>query len=151
MIRAAESDLLDHLRALETELRRIETRRNRNRLERLLHRDFVEIGRSGRRYDRAAILSEFAAGGELPTVHAQDFELAELDPGIALLTYRSAHLDSDGKLHHFSLRSSLWVRTDAGWQVRFHQGTATGDSMRAELTDKNERIRGGRDGTEGSG
>lgn len=134
---AGEDDLLDHLRALETELHRIETRRDRNRLDLLLHRDFVEIGRSGRRYDRAAILSEFAADGELPPVHAQDFELAAVGPGVALLTYRSAHIDSAGKLHRCSLRSSLWVRTDAGWQVRFHQGTPTGVFARTERADKN--------------
>lgn len=131
MIRAAGSDLLTHLRGLESELHRIETRRDRIRLEELIHPDFVEIGRSGHRYDRAAILAEFAEGRELSPVHAQDFELAEPAPGIALLTYRSAHVDSAGKLYRCSLRSSLWVRTAAGWQVRFHQGTPTGEFTRS--------------------
>jgi hypothetical protein len=48
------SDLLEHLEALETDLHRLETRQNRKRLEQLLHPDFVEFARSGRRYARRA-------------------------------------------------------------------------------------------------
>jgi hypothetical protein len=52
--------LLEELRTLETELHKDETRRNRKRMETLLHPDFVEFGRSGRRYTRADVLKEFA-------------------------------------------------------------------------------------------
>jgi hypothetical protein len=41
------SDLLGRLRVLETELHRLRTRQNTNRLERLLHPDFEEFARWG--------------------------------------------------------------------------------------------------------
>jgi hypothetical protein len=117
-------DLLDRLRALEIELHRLETRRNRDRLEQLLHPDFVEFARSGRRYSRREVLAEFSeSDATLEPVHAEQFELVELDRGIALLTYLSAHEAKTGELFGYTLRSSLWVETKAGWRMRFHQGT----------------------------
>jgi hypothetical protein len=117
--------LLDELRSLETELQTIETRRNRQRMEMLLHPDFVEFGRSGRRYTRTDILNEFGLTGVLAAVHSENFDLAVLGEGIALLTYASAHEDADGKQYRHTLRSSVWVCTETGWQMRFHQGTPT--------------------------
>jgi hypothetical protein len=117
--------LLEELRTLETELHKHETRRNRKRMETLLHTDFVEFGRSGRRYTRADVLEEFGAGSVLPAIHSRHFALVVLAEGVALLTYLSAHMDARGNPHRHTLRSSIWVRTAVGWQIRFHQGTAT--------------------------
>jgi hypothetical protein len=118
-------NLHEHLRALETELHLMETRQNRNRLEELLHPDFLEFARSGRRYTRNEVLAEFSANnGSTETVHAENFELAALSPEIALLTYLSAHKRANGELYRRTLRSSLWVAGEAGWRIRFHQGTS---------------------------
>jgi hypothetical protein len=116
---------LQQLRDLEIELHRTETRQNRSRMESLLHPDFVELARSGRRYSRNDVLEEFEGGRAMEPVHAQDFDLAALAPGIALLTYRSAHIGPTGDLFRHSLRSSLWIETPGGWRIRFHQGTPT--------------------------
>ena len=116
---------LQQLRDLEIELHRTETRQNRSRMESLLHPDFVELARSGRRYSRNEVLEEFEGGRAMEPVHAQDFELAALFPEIALLTYRSAHISPTGDLFRHSLRSSLWIETPGGWRIRFHQGTPT--------------------------
>jgi hypothetical protein len=117
-------DLLEHLRSLETELHLLETRQNRIRLEQLLHPDFVEFARAGRRYLRTEVLEEFSASAAtMEAVHADNFELAELGDRLALLTYLSAHKGPDGELHRQTLRSSLWVATESGWRMRFHQGT----------------------------
>ena len=119
------SDLLEHLRVLETELHRLETRQSRDRLEQLLHPDFVEISRSGRRYSRSEVLAEFSTtDATLEAVDAENFEIAEVAPGIALLTYLSAHRRHTGELYRHTLRSSLWMQTENGWRIRFHQGTA---------------------------
>jgi hypothetical protein len=118
------SDLFEHLRALETELHLLETRQSRDRLEQLLHPDFVEFARSGRCYSRGEVLAEFSvSSGPVEAVHAENFELAELSRGFALLTYTSAHKRSSGELYRRTLRSSLWVAVEGGWQIRFHQGT----------------------------
>lgn len=117
--------LLEQLRSLETELHQDETRRNRKRMDMLLHRDFVEFGRSGKRYSRADVLEEFGAGSALPAVEARHFDLVVLGEGAALLRYVSAHRNGNGDPERPTLRSSVWVRTAAGWQIRFHQGTPT--------------------------
>ena len=66
--------LLEELRSLETELHKDETRRNRKRMETLLHPDFVEFGRSGARYTRADILKEFGQDAVLPAIHSRRFD-----------------------------------------------------------------------------
>jgi len=115
--------LLEELKRLETELHKNETRRNPRRMETLLHPDFIEFGRSGMRYSRAEILTEFGKGNVLPVIQSCNFEGVVLGDGVALLTYVSAHVDDGGNTHRQSLRSSIWVRTEVGWQMRFHQGT----------------------------
>jgi hypothetical protein len=117
--------LLEELRRLETELHTTDARRNRQRMETLLHPDFVDFGRSGTRYTRADVLNEFGPTSVLPSVCSGNFDLAILAEGIALLTYASAHEDGEGKQSRHPLRSSVWVRTNSGWQMRFHQGTPT--------------------------
>jgi len=121
-----DKELLKTLQQLEVELHAEATRRDRARMEQLLHPDFEEFGRSGRRFSRDDALAEFAApGARLPPVVADDFRVAKLADGLALLTYVSAHLDRSGHPYRFTLRSSLWVYTAEGWRMRFHQGTPT--------------------------
>ena len=115
------SGLLEELISLETELHKDETRRNRKRMETLLHPDFVEFGRSGARYTRDDILREFGQNAVLPAIASRNFNVALLGEGVALLTYISARENP----HQLTLRSSVWVRTEVGWQMRFHQGTPT--------------------------
>ncbi len=96
-------------------------RRDPEAAGRLLHPDFLELGRSGRVWDRDAILRHLASdpgpSGTAPDTLA-DALTAPLSDDVVLLTYRSA----DG-----TLRSSVWVRDPAaGWVVRFHQGTPAG-------------------------
>jgi hypothetical protein len=120
---------LEELRGLERELHKGETRRNRSRMETLLHPDFVEFGRSGTRYSRADVLEEFGPESALPAIHSEDFHMVILADGVALVTYTSAHLDVAGNAHRHTLRSSIWVLTNVGWQMRFHQGTPTADAI----------------------
>ena len=44
---------------------------------------------------------------------ASDVRATEVAGGVVLVTYEAGA----------SLRSSLWVRSDDGWRVLFHQGT----------------------------
>ena len=120
--------LLSHLHALETALQNPAVRRDPAQLERLLHPRFREFGRSGRSYDRAAIVAWLTAPAAAATparVLSQDFHVEPLDDALALLTYRSAHVGADGRLQRHTLRSSIWRRGPHGWQMLFHQGTPT--------------------------
>jgi hypothetical protein len=49
--------------------------------------------------------------------------IAPLGEDAALLTYRSDTTYSAIGVRLVAHRSSVWVRTDAGWKMRFHQGT----------------------------
>ena len=121
----ATGDLLQHLSDLELTIQRLDVRRDRGQLDKLLHDEFLEFGRSGRSYDKADILEQLPAEAAPDAMWSQDFELVEPADGVALLTYRSASIDENGHLFRHSLRSSLWLWSEHGWQMRFHQGTAT--------------------------
>ena len=117
------SQLLGTLQALEVELHHPGVRCSRDRLELLLHPDFHEVGRSGRAYSRDTVIHFLVSQEQHASVQSDQFLVAELGSEMALLTYRSAHPQQDGSLTDHALRSSLWIRSDAGWQLRFHQGT----------------------------
>ncbi|HSE86527.1 MAG TPA: DUF4440 domain-containing protein [Candidatus Binatia bacterium] len=126
-------DLLKQLRDLEVALHQPEVRRDLARLDELLHESFTEFGRSGSSYCKADILKVVSHEISTGAIWSQDFTLAELADGVVLLTYKSAQLDTTGELRRHTLRSSLWQRTERGWQMRFHQGTPT-DSFAKKAT-----------------
>ena len=115
--------ILSVLQALELELHHPGTRISQERLEQLLHPDFHEVGRSGRPYDRAAVMQFLAGQRDPPPTESSGVQVSLLAPGVALLTYRSARRQEDGTLTEPTLRMSLWLQESAGWQLRYHQGT----------------------------
>lgn len=120
--------LLQELQALEVELHHPGVRCSRERLEQLLHPKFNEVGRSGRAYNRETIVDFLVAQESQPVVLSEAFSVSELGPGVALLNYRSAQVEQGKSLVNHTLRSSVWIKTNAGWQLRYHQGTAAAES-----------------------
>jgi hypothetical protein len=119
--------LLTALRELEIALHQPEVRSDPVKLGALLHPRFREFGRSGAEYTRAGVLGEFQASPQSYQVWSQDFQVEELAPGTALLTYRSAHIGAGGVLERHTMRASVRQLTPSGWKMRFHQGTPTGE------------------------
>ena len=117
------STLLDILRKLEVETHQPHVRADHSQLARILHPNFIEVGRSGIVYSRDSVLAEFMNHPPSYRVWSQDFHLERLGEGVALLTYRTAHVADDGTLERHTMRASLWQSTEQGWQLRFHQGT----------------------------
>jgi hypothetical protein len=120
--------ILPELQALEVELHHPGVRCSRERLEQLLHPEFHEVGRSGRVYSRETIVNFLATQQVQPVVASDAFAVSELAPGVALLTYRSAHTEAGDKLANHTLRSSIWLRSTSGRQLRYHQGTPAAES-----------------------
>jgi len=116
--------LVRTLSQLEAELHRPEIRRSASRVNALLHADFEEVGRSGRHWRREAIIDMLLSESTPVEVVADSYVASELHAGVALLTYRAAHRQTDGSLLRHTLRSSIWVWVGDGWQMRYHQGTA---------------------------
>jgi hypothetical protein len=110
------------LRALEVSLWTTETRFDPALMEQTLDKDFVEFGRSGRRYERAEMI--FPADQMQPIdirLPLPDYSVDLIAPDVALVTYTS-DVRYDGTVH-CARRSSLWRRVDGSWKLRFHQGT----------------------------
>ncbi|AGO55238.1 putative RNase H [Serratia plymuthica 4Rx13] len=118
---------------LEMQLHQPATRNNSKIVSELLHDDFEEIGRSGRHYDKRQTVAALEQETGRPVIHAEDFKLAMMTEGVALLTYKSFQRDAAGDITRLTLRLSVWVlsehQTGERWQLRFHQGTPATESF----------------------
>lgn len=122
----ANSALVETLRRLEEELLQPEVRRSLAALEERLAPDFVEIGASGRTWDRPTIVAALA-DEEPAAVRVEGLAVRLLATEVALVTYRAAHDGGDGSPPSVTLRSSIWRRDpDGAWRMTFHQGTRAG-------------------------
>ena len=116
-------DVLATLKALEEQLLDPAVRQSRERVAALIADDFVEIGASGRIYDKAQIVDGLAQERFAPpaTRTADDFQCRMLTDGLALLTYKALHVEAAVETR--TLRSSIWKFEHGRWQLMFHQGT----------------------------
>ena len=107
------------LKELEESLWLSETRFSQEYMNRLLSFDFFEFGLSGRIYHREETLSvpfqEIKA-----RIPLKDFSVHVVDTNVFLVTYVSEVMYDRLEMGN---RSSLWLKTPAGWKLRFHQGT----------------------------
>jgi len=112
-----ENEIAELLLLLEKRLMDPTVRKDRVQVSALLAEDFREFGSSGRHWSREAILDLLATEPALPAPAVEDFALQLIAPDTALVTYRTVRPQQS------TLRSSIWKRTEAGWQIFFHQGT----------------------------
>lgn len=119
------TQLLDELRQRELALQLPSVRASTAQLDELLHDHFFEFSRSGSSDDKAQALNQLPTQSSNERIGAQGFPLGSLPPDIALMRYQSFQQTESGEIKKCSSRRSLWQRSDKGWQLRFHQGTAT--------------------------
>ncbi len=109
----------------EIALHRLEIRTDKNELSKLLHSSFIEVGMSGQTFSFNSIIESMSAEKSTGSViHSQDYECIELEGGAVLLLYKSAVINSDGSIERFAKRSSVWVKVENKWKLRYHQGTS---------------------------
>ena len=94
-------------------------RGDRDRSAALLAPDFVEIGRSGRRWTRDEMVAALAQEPARDAPPTSDWQFNELAPGLILVTYVI-----EGE--RLSRHSSIWSIDDDTVLLRFHQGTIVG-------------------------
>lgn len=114
------NDILATIHSLEESLWREETRFDTTYMKNILSGNFVEIGRSGKIYDREAIL----AAAHLPinaVIPLPELQIRLLADSIALVIYDS-HIKKDNIIL-YAHRSSIWSLEPDGWKLQFHQGT----------------------------
>ena len=115
-----ESDAAIVMR-LERELLETATRADVMRVSALLADDFLEIGATGHSFGKAEVLSWLPSeSGKSFSVHSM--QAAALSEGVMLVTYAVEKVH-EGRVTR-SVRSSVWVKSLGGWQMRYHQGTA---------------------------
>jgi hypothetical protein len=115
------------LRQLEERLLQPEGRRSAQDVADLLADEFVEIGSSGRVFNKQQILESLQH--EEPTQRSMtEFRSTLLAPGVILTMYRVIRLNRSDAPLLSSLRSSIWRLQDGRWKMVFHQGTPAADS-----------------------
>ena len=109
----------------EIELHQIWFRNNKSVVKRLLHPEFREVEESGRSFNFNEIfsLTDNEKRSE-DRVHSQDYECINLESNTILLLYKSALLKPSGEYCSFTKRSSIWVKSDSQWKMKYHQGTS---------------------------
>lgn len=112
----------DALITLEETLWRTETRFDPVLMDQTFSLDFVEFGRSGRRYERTEMIFQADQKTEINAVlPLPDYSVQLVAVGVALANYTSKVWYAD-KIEA-GRRSSLWVKESGRWKLRFHQGT----------------------------
>lgn len=112
----------DALIALEETLWRAETRFDPVLMDQTFSQDFLEFGRSGRRYERAEMLFDLDPTAEINVLlPLPDYSVELVAVDVALATYTSEVRYGDEI--EVGRRSSLWIKDGGRWKLRFHQGT----------------------------
>jgi hypothetical protein len=101
---------------LERELQTAECRRDRERLARLLADDFTEVGASGTVWDKSSILDMLGTEGSV--------EIEMIEPVGRVIGADCVLLQWISRTSKMcARRTSLWRRTNTGWELVHHQGT----------------------------
>lgn len=98
-----------------------QTRFDKGYMEEVLHEDFFEFGRSGKRYTRKQIID---IDTEIQSINCslplEAFKVSPLSETLYLVTYIS---EVQYETLERSNRSSLWEHKEDQWKLLFHQGT----------------------------
>lgn len=112
--------MIEFLLKLEMSLWINETRNSYEYMDSILHPDFLEFGRSGKRYNKEDILKHINLdiNAKFPF---KDLNVKSISDTTYLITYQSV-LIKEG-MEEVSNRSSIWVLTEDNFKLLFHQGT----------------------------
>jgi len=115
-------DISALIKALELELLQPEVRKSKDRLNELIADNFLEVGASGKNYNKQDILNELPNQVETKFI-LQNFNTIEIAPDTILATYEveKENLGTNNKT--FSIRTSIWKNINGMWKIIFHQGT----------------------------
>ncbi|WP_226577646.1 DUF4440 domain-containing protein [Halobacillus litoralis] len=114
--------LKSELQALEESHISHAVRSSSKELDKILADDFWEIGSSGRIFNKEYCLKQGVVLSEM-TLH--NYQIEQLAEGVVLATYYI----EDRTRNRNTWRSSIWKWLDERWQLSFHQGTITDQSL----------------------
>ncbi|AJD89734.1 hypothetical protein JMA_04170 [Jeotgalibacillus malaysiensis] len=108
-----KSEILFHEKELLDNTKRLSLKD----LDRLIHEDFLEFGKSGGTFRKSDLMTEGGAG--TIEVEVLGFDVRPLSEDTVQAIYQSRNQVS-GEVAN---RCSIWKRERVGWQMIFHQGT----------------------------
>ncbi|QVN09550.1 nuclear transport factor 2 family protein [Pseudomonas rhodesiae] len=120
-----EVSLLNLLQDMEIRLHQASVRNDPEQLNRLLHKEFHEIGRSGAFYSKADTIESLPRQRSRVDILARNFKLTVISKDACLLVYEASQSSLDGAPRQYARRSSIWKLEAGIWQMLFHQGTPT--------------------------
>ena len=85
--------------------------------------DFIEVGKSGRCFTKAEIISDLKSESFSGDRVITGFKAKALAQGLVLVTYLITTQDKNTNKTSQSVRSSIWKHHEDRWQILFHQGT----------------------------
>lgn len=114
--------MIELLLKLEMSLWINETRGNIDYMNKILHPDFLEFGRSGKTYTKKDILNniEVDINAKFPF---PNLDVKQIDDSTFLVRYQSVLIHE--KELEKSNRSSIWITNGEQLQIIHHQGTPT--------------------------
>ncbi|WP_233143862.1 nuclear transport factor 2 family protein [Lottiidibacillus patelloidae] len=108
----------EQLLFLEKQLLAHNVRKSKDHLDKILADDFVEFGSSGIVFTKKDIIDRLSTEEEIDYV-LTNFHTKILEENVVLTTFE---IEKNAGVK-YTLRSSIWRKTDGKWQIVFHQGT----------------------------
>ncbi len=114
--------LAETIKRLEKSLQLPDFRKNPAELNKLIADEFIEIGKSGKVWNKSGII-EVLINESSTEITMTDFALSALSENLVLVIYTAGQITKDGSPEVKSMRSSIWKLFNNEWKIIFHQGT----------------------------
>ena len=115
--------IADEILQLEQWLLQPHSPADADRLDRLLHASFEEIGTSGTVSGKPQAIEWLLRAPENNHWSLSEFRINPLSENLLLATYCACKTDPDLGRQKHSRRSSIWRKSEIGWTLLFHLGS----------------------------
>jgi hypothetical protein len=115
-----------HIKQLEEELLTRAARKNAERLNELIADEFIEIGKSGKRYTKQELIDTLR-NEEFTKSEITDYKITFITDAIVFIVYTENHYNKAKNKVQSTIRSSIWKSYSGKWKMVFHQGTPITD------------------------
>ena len=114
-------EIINCIKLLEEKLLDPKFRKSAEELIHIIDKDFIEIGSSGKIYNREDVIAALKA--EAPVnISIKNFRIKILSDDIVMALYTTVNNNISGA-GSISERSSVWKKREGVWHILFHQGT----------------------------
>jgi len=95
------------------------TRHSKDKLNELIDEEFIEIGKSGKLYNKTSAIQSLVSSPNDSLTQFSDLIAKQLSSDTVLITYKT----EDGRV----TRSSIWRYVNSKWKIVFHQASKLAD------------------------